>query len=239
MDEVTVPPQGTGVEDLISKQKILLAQRQRLQPLREDTLDEITTSNSDMEIVQNNSAKIREGKKIEVKMREVKHCKTPLNAGEYVTNCRECQFTCHYPCTIADDDGKHSCAAMSYGKCTKCPKQCPWTKHTNDNCKYEHKECEVTKTMDHLSSKYKLGSNVSPPEEAIQRHVQKLKQKLSGVMGQLDFIQKAEQGISQQLQSAIESYDRQIENMKMRMLPGYQERIKILEQERDRAKQYL
>ena len=238
MDEVTVP-QGTGVEELISKYKILQTQRQRLQPLCEDTLCEIVTSNSDMELVQNNNEKMQQGERFEVKTKEVKLHKTPLNAGEYVTNCHECQFTCHYPCGIANDDEKINCSAMSAGKCKECPKKCLWTKHTNDNYRYEHKECEVTKTMDHLSTKYKLASTCSPLKTVIQHHVQKLKQKFSGLKGQLDFIQTAEQSISEQLQSAIQSYNTQIDSVKRQMKPGYQERIKVLEQERDRAMQYL
>ena len=38
--------------------------------------------------------------------------KEPLDAGTYVTNCIVCNFTCHYPCDLANDDEKAGCGAM-------------------------------------------------------------------------------------------------------------------------------
>ena len=53
--------------------------------------------------------------------------KEPLDAGTYVTNCIVCNFTCHYPCDLANDDEKAGCGAMGKnGQCNACPSKCHW-----------------------------------------------------------------------------------------------------------------
>ena len=53
-----------------------------------------------------------------------------LKPGEYVTNCLNCIYTCHYPCYIRDDH-KLNCDAMTNGKCIVCPKRCIHSDHKN------------------------------------------------------------------------------------------------------------
>ena len=58
--------------------------------------------------------------------------KVQLDPGTYVTNCLNCNRTCHFPCAIPNDDGKAGCAAMRGGFCTVCPEKCFWQKHVNN-----------------------------------------------------------------------------------------------------------
>jgi hypothetical protein len=39
-----------------------------------------------------------------------------LPQGHYVTNCRDCNFTCHDDCVYPNDDDKAKCCAMKNGK---------------------------------------------------------------------------------------------------------------------------
>ena len=228
-----MPPQSTGVEDLISKCEILRKKRQRLQHQYDDTLCKMGTCDSDTEAIK----KIKKGEKITTK--EVKLCKKPLNVGEYVTNCDVCQTACHDPCSIESNDGKMGCAVMKNGKCTVCPRKCSWTKHTNNNCRYEYQEEDVTISMDYLSEKYKFDSRCRYPEAVIEQRSKKLQQQLSGLQAQLNYIRTTEQNISKQLESTIQSYNTQIDSVRRQMTTGYQERIKVLEKLRDHAMQYL
>lgn len=59
-----------------------------------------------------------------------------LDQGHHVTNCLQCNFTCHDDCIIADDDNKSGCAAMKDGFCTVCIKKCKWTEHKNARYKF-------------------------------------------------------------------------------------------------------
>ena len=84
-----------------------------------------------------------------------------LPQGHYVTNCRDCNFTCHDDCIYSNDSDKAKCSAMNNGKmdfmsfdilhflviyrlfsidllsstflgqCTVCKKKCHWKRHAN------------------------------------------------------------------------------------------------------------
>ena len=86
----------------------------------------------------------------------VKH---DLKPGTYVTNCITCNVTCHYPCSIPDDDNKYKCAAMDGGgeehaKCIVCPKGCSWQLHKNMQYYFATQSNSVTKTSDELKQRY-------------------------------------------------------------------------------------
>ncbi|KAI6660803.1 hypothetical protein LOD99_10200 [Oopsacas minuta] len=85
----------------------------------------------------------------------VKH---DLPQNTYVTICLTCNFTCHYPCPIADDE-KHGCAAMDGGgrdnaKCTVCYNRCSWTQHKNMRYYFTTERREVKKTSEDLKMRY-------------------------------------------------------------------------------------
>jgi len=80
-------------------------------------------------------------------------------SGTYITNCLQCNFTCHYPCGIPDDAAKYNCAAIDYGgvdnaKCTVCPGHCHWTKHVNRPYQFADYEEEEERTIDDLKKQY-------------------------------------------------------------------------------------
>lgn len=89
---------------------------------------------------------------------ESKMVKIPLKQGEYVTNCTQCNFTCHYPCRIPEDKHKEKCLAMTDGKCKICDKNCKWDKHINAQFRLDAEETLVTKTSDDLKKKYQLAT---------------------------------------------------------------------------------
>ena len=239
MDEMKVPSPGTGIEELILKYKTLQDHHQKLRPIVDDITCEIAICNSDMEAVKENNEKIKKGERFSLTKKEVKLCKIPLKLDEYVTNCDVCQTTCHYPCGIKNDEGKIGCSAMSNGKCTACRGKCSWTRHTNNTCRYEYQECEVKTTMGDLFAKYKLGGNSGgDAERGIQQHKQQLEHKQFALMGQLRFIDTTKKQVSEQLQSAIQFFNTQIDNEHQLKRPGYLDRIKVLEQQRNRAMDY-
>ena len=82
----------------------------------------------------------------EYEVEEQKMEKVQLAVGTYVTNCLNCNRTCHYPCFIPNDSGKHGCAAMRGDCCTVCPKKCHWTKHVNNEYRIVYKVQKIKKT---------------------------------------------------------------------------------------------
>ncbi|KAK3753606.1 hypothetical protein QZH41_004192 [Actinostola sp. cb2023] len=95
--------------------------------------------------------------------------KVDLDVGEYVTNCLKCNFTCHYPCMIPNDEDKSSCAAMNYrytalANCGVCPMQCHWRQHVNNTYRFEFYTVKLQKTSDELKSRYNAFSSPDPSQ---------------------------------------------------------------------------
>ena len=66
-----------------------------------------------------------------------------------------CNFTCHYPCPIRENDEKYRCKAMDSGgkesaQCTVCPGNCPWSQHVNASQRFELYYVVETHTFDGL-----------------------------------------------------------------------------------------
>ena len=91
-----------------------------------------------------------------------KQRKIDVKSGTYVTNCVNCNFTCHKSCCIANDDNKFKCWAMEdqsdeKTKCRICPGRCSWMLHYNNGYIFELYEDTETRTSDELKKKYHEG----------------------------------------------------------------------------------
>jgi hypothetical protein len=76
-------------------------------------------------------------------------------SGNYVTNCQNCKWTCHYPCKYANDADRKSCLAMDpNGFCRVCPGKCTWKQHFNQKFKYEWVKRKVDQSSDEIRKQY-------------------------------------------------------------------------------------
>ena len=56
--------------------------------------------------------------------------KIPLKENTFATNCKKCNYTCQYPCTISHKVGRYFSHAMTMlGFCSVCEGKCYWTDH--------------------------------------------------------------------------------------------------------------
>mmetsp|Transcript_24645 Transcript_24645/g.32157 ORF Transcript_24645/g.32157 Transcript_24645/m.32157 type:complete len:923 (+) Transcript_24645:201-2969(+) len=83
----------------------------------------------------------------------------PIKPGAHVTNCINCNVTCHEICYIAGNQ-KEGCWAMgSNGKCRICPERCPFSVHRDDRVRIvtvlEHK----METINDMLQRYNVGKN--------------------------------------------------------------------------------
>ena len=108
------------------------------------------------EVVKRHEADIERNKQFEITSTIDEPHKIKLDEGKYTTNCLKCNFTCHYPCKIPNNDDKQYCAAMAEGKenCEVCTGKCHWTQHVNDQYRVEWVTREVKQTFDDLKKKY-------------------------------------------------------------------------------------
>ena len=77
-----------------------------------------------------------------------------MKTGEYVTDCLVCNYTCHYPCYIPDDNEKKDCAAISGEKCNVCQKKCHYSHHKNAPYRIEIKMVKEKTTLKDLEKKF-------------------------------------------------------------------------------------
>ncbi|XP_028328704.1 uncharacterized protein LOC114479299 [Gouania willdenowi] len=79
--------------------------------------------------------------------------------GHFITNCQQCQVTCHYPCSRANDAEKYCCSAMGpNGYCKQCPGKCLWNVHFNQKYRWDHREVKEKRSVGELQKKYQKAS---------------------------------------------------------------------------------
>ncbi|XP_028408015.1 uncharacterized protein LOC114530621 [Dendronephthya gigantea] len=88
---------------------------------------------------------------LDYSLTEEKRVKVPLQSGTYVTNCIPCNYTCHPFCDIPRMEDKKYCAAMRNGRCQQCPNHCDWSVHVNVQYRVE---IERVKNEQTASKKY-------------------------------------------------------------------------------------
>ncbi|XP_059914114.1 uncharacterized protein LOC132462554 [Gadus macrocephalus] len=77
------------------------------------------------------------------------------NTGNYVTNCQQCQTTCHFPCAIPNDANKRKCAAIGPdGNCKQCKNKCPWNVHFNQKYRWVYNQVTEKRTYQELKHRY-------------------------------------------------------------------------------------
>ena len=182
------------------------------------------------------------------KTREVK-----LPEGTYATNCIQCNFTCHYPCTISDDRNIYSCSAMGGywmfrnkdSKCKNCPGNCHWKQHKQNGFVIEIYQDKETRTLKDLMERYlePTGSeddDLSVTDEMISSAASKLKELNTEVM---DLIRETQQCINRLQEIAYKRHplnelayiESMIESEKREAKDGFEARISALEELKEQA----
>ncbi|XP_033022265.1 uncharacterized protein LOC117056189 [Lacerta agilis] len=75
---------------------------------------------------------------------------------QYATNCKTCEFTCHYPCWGTGDLLNRFCSAIDFfsGKCSVCPGKCSASDHRNQDYQFKDEIRKEKKTYAELKKKY-------------------------------------------------------------------------------------
>ena len=146
-------------QDVLRERESIEAQVMGLQIEIQLGLNKLEQLKEEIDVVQRHEADIDANKNFYYTVEEDTIIHEVLPVGQYVTNCMECNFTCHYPCGINNDRDKHNCAAMNgrghlYAKCTVCPNKCKWEIHKNTPFRITTKRAPVKKTAENLKKRY-------------------------------------------------------------------------------------
>ena len=224
----------------------VLEERQQLeiilnsvQPKIQEGLCKIDTLHKEEIILRARDSDVAANKDFKYDVKVTKQRKVNLPTATYVTNCLICNFTCHNPCGIPNDDKKYQCAAMDGGgeanaKCRVCPGKCGWSHHCNNPYYFEIYEEVETRTSDELLKRYNVAKTDKNAIEAI----------ISGLHDELANMSKDVYGDIRRARNCIERLslialkpnpmteveyiDLLIESEKQEKKIGFQDRVKSL-----------
>lgn len=225
----------------LSQTKAVLKEREQLKtilsailPQVKNGLTKISELRDELEIFKKHKDDIENNKDFEYEVEETKQMPIYLDQGHHVTNCLQCNFTCHDDCIIANDDNKSGCAAMKDGYCTICIKKCIWTEHKNARYKFIYVTDKVKKTYTEMKQKYEnaLGSKLTHESfiASISKDVEQLFAYVNGMMTKMNRCKSRLKEIALRPDplSTVEHLDQMIQAEEMERQQGYQRRIEML-----------
>ena len=204
-----------------------------LRPQIERSLGIMENIRKEIAYIKSHKDKIDQYKDFNYKYKEPKVTKKNLEQGHYTSNCLICNYTCHYPCYIPDDNQKMNCSAMRNGKCTVCKNKCMWNEHKNLNFIFVYEEVEKTKTSEDLRKKYVESTSNLKHSEQILKGLEKdfiniLTECYKNTESIKDCVEKLkENSLCKNPNESFEEYIKScILNEEREKKPGYADRIK-------------
>jgi ABC-type multidrug transport system fused ATPase/permease subunit len=168
-----------------------------------------------------------------------------LPKGQFVTNCFRCNYTCHYPCTIANDEEKYLCAAMNNktknATCAVCPDKCSWKSHTNCCYRFELYQEDENRTLEDMKQRYE---KAKMEEKTAQDMYEAAEKEYKATQNKVyDMIDRARQALERLDQIAlkpnpltiVDYIDIMIESETQEAKPGWMQRIEHLREARTKA----
>lgn len=232
----------------LSQTKAVLKEREQLKTILSAILPQVKAGltklselRDELEIFKKHKDDIENNKDFEYEVEETKQMSINLDQGHHVTNCLQCNFTCHDDCIIADDDNKSGCAAMKDGFCTVCIKKCKWTEHKNARYKFVYVTEKVKKTYTEMKQKYEEAKGSKLTHESfianLSKDVEHLFAYVNGMMTKMNRCKSRLKEIALRPDplSTVEHLDQMIQAEEMERQQGYQRRIEMLHEFRHMA----
>ncbi|XP_075779173.1 uncharacterized protein LOC102457665 [Pelodiscus sinensis] len=234
----------TLTQEVLRERKELEVAVEGLQPQIKAGLVKLEELRKTQEALEQHTGDMEANRNFEYEVEKTVPVKIDISGtGRYITNCQKCHYTCHYPCIMINDANKGECAAMdkNTGRCTVCSGHCDWSDHFNQKYKFDYKVVKEKRTYAQLKEKYEKASG---EVLSTQNVVEKLSQEYAAVEEILmELIDKSSRSL-QRLQeialkpnplSTLEYIDLLIMSEQQEVKPGYQERIKSLQEVREVA----
>ena len=168
--------------------------------------------------------------------------KVMLPTGQHTTTCLRCNRTCHDDCTYDVNDEKHKCFVFTKrGFCTICIEHCYWREHINCNYIYQMRVRHVTGELKELRQKYQIASSEKEKHEKLAIAVtSELNKQATEVWNKMKAVRKSLQRLGEialrpNPLTDVEYVKLLIENEKREAKPGWQTRVQMLEDLKERA----
>ena len=215
---------------------------QNLQPQVNAGLNKLNELSTELRIIEQHKTDIEANKNFTYKVTETRQVKHDLPKGQHVTNCLNCNITCHENCAIPNDEDKKNCWAMDpSGNCTQCSEKCIWSQHANTPYIFEYVQEECTKTYEEKKERYREAEGEKMTHEILVQRMEGelhyLEDEIHRMMADVNECNNKLKKIALRPNplSMVEHLDLMIEGEKMEKRTGFQERIKIIQKFRKRA----
>ncbi|XP_063712803.1 uncharacterized protein LOC134840727 isoform X3 [Symsagittifera roscoffensis] len=141
----------------------------------------------EMDVVTQHEVDIARNRDFTYKVKEYFTERIDKPEGRHVTNCQNCNRTCHLNCKYSNDDEKRKCSAMdSDGYCKICAPsnggKCHWTTHYNMAYYFVFKERVIEKRSEDLFVKYKQATDKKIDAESL---LAKIGDRFSNIQGEV------------------------------------------------------
>lgn len=178
---------------------------------------------------------IKDNENFTYQVDETKQNKIDLPAGQHVTNCLQCNVTCHENCKIADDDEKNRCWAMNQeGYCKICSGNCIWSEHKNTPYIFTFVTETVTKTYSEMKARYEqaIGEKLTHENyiEELTCDLDEMFEDITWIMNEMNRCKTRLKEIALRPDplSAVEHIELMIQSEESEKRSGYQKRIGML-----------
>lgn len=239
----TEPKSLTLTKQVLQERKMLEESVDDLQRKVQEGLAKLNLIEQTEEQIKKHEAEIKRNENFVISTKVIKPVQDDISGtGKYITNCQVCSYTCHYPCTLANDADKARCDAMgSDGNCMKCPGKCHWSKHYNQKYRWQYKEVIETQTVTELKEKYLKGtkekksteglvSTLKKEYERFKNSVSEMVREATGFINRLKTI-----ALKPNPLSTPDYIDILIETEKNQRKPGWNQRVHSLEEMKKKA----
>lgn len=201
-------------------------------------LSKLSELQQQLDIFKKFQNEIEDNQNFEYEVDETRQEMVDLPRGQHVTNCLQCNITCHEDCKIADDEKKKGCWAMNKdtGQCRICTGKCIWSDHKNTPYIFKYVTETVTKTYAEMKERYEAaqGQTLSHEKyiEELNYDVEDLFEDMMLMMNEMNQCKTRLKEIALRPDplSAIEHIDLMIQSEETEKQPGYFNRVKMLKE---------
>lgn len=232
----------------LSQTKDVLKEREQLKTVISSILPQVKAGLSklgelreQLEIFKKHKDDIENNKDFEYEVEETKKYLVDLPRGQHVTNCLQCNVTCHENCAIADDAEKRGCAAMTDGLCRICTGRCIWSEHKNTPYIFRYSVEKVKKTYAEMKEKYEKAKGSKMTHETyIEEFTYDVDYLFENVQMMMEEMNKCKRRLKEialrpDPLNAVEHLDLMIQAEETERQPGYKRRIRMLHEFRRMA----
>ena len=244
-----IPKSLTQTKSVLEEREIIETQIVGLQHEINRGLHKLEQLKKEVEIVLQHKSEIARNENFYYTVEEDTTVRHDLEPGIFVTNCLICNFTCHNPCKISKDEEKYKCAAMNKVKkqseimCRVCPQKCYWQNHKNMQFYFSTELREVTKTSDDLMRRYHdANGKMLKATEIVEDMREEFEAVQIKVIGITEILRKSitklnEIALKPAPLSTPEYIDILIESERAAAKPGWKERMRSLNEVKNKVQQ--